>query len=117
RVPKGKVPAFIQMARHDGLTNFQLTERDAHSKLVPAGTRDEYIVIRYVEPVFGNEKALGFDIASDSIRREAFEWSRDKGEARATKQIKRISEKETVPAVVVYMPIYTNGLSHDTVEE
>ena len=117
RVPKAKVPAFIEMARHDGLTNFQLAERDAQLRLIPAASRDEYIVTRYVEPVFGNEKALGFNIASDPIRREAFEWSRDKGEARATKETKLIYEKETVPAVGVYMPIYTNGLSHDTVEE
>ena len=117
RVPKAKVPAFMEMARHDRLTNFQLTERDAQLKLIPAAPRDEYIVTRYVEPAFGNEKALGFNIASDPIRREALEWSRDKGEARATKEIHLISEKETVPVVVVYMPIYTNGFSHDTVEE
>ncbi len=114
RVPKAKVPAFIETAHRDGLTSFQLTERDAQLKPIPAAPRDEYIVIRYVEPVFGNERALGFNIASDPIRREAFEWSRDKGEARATRLI---SENGTVPAFVVYMPIYTNGLSHDTVEE
>ncbi|HKS31828.1 MAG TPA: PAS domain S-box protein, partial [Chthoniobacterales bacterium] len=117
RVPKAKVSAFIETARHDGLTSFQLTERDAQLKLIPAAPRDEYIVTRYVEPLFGNEKALGFNIAADAIQREAFEWSRDNGEARATREIKLISEKETVPAVVVYMPIYTNGLSHDTGEE
>ncbi|PYK79241.1 MAG: hypothetical protein DME38_07730 [Verrucomicrobia bacterium] len=117
RVPKAKVPTFIEKARHDGLTNFQLTERDAQLKLIPAALRDEYIVSRYVEPAFGNDMALGFNIASDPIRREAFEWSRDRAEARATKQTKLISEKGTVPAVVVYMPIYTNGLSHDTLEE
>ncbi len=114
RVPKAKVPAFIETARHDRLTNFQLTERDAQLKPIFAAPRDEYIVTRYVEPVLGNEKALGFNIASDPIRREALEWSRDKGEARATKLI---DDQGTVPAVVVYMPIYTNGLSHDTVEE
>ena len=116
-VPKAKVRAFIETAHRDGLTNFQLTERDPQLKPIPAAPRDEYIVIRYIEPIFGNEKALGFNIASDPIRREAFEWSRDKGEARATKQTRFIYENGTVPAVVVYMPIYTNGLSHDTVEE
>ena len=117
RVPKAKMAAFIEAAHRDGLTNFQLTDRDAQLKLIPAAPRDEYVVIRYIEPVFGNEKELGFNIASDPIRREAFEWSRDNGEARATKQTKLISEKGSVPAVIIYMPIYTNGLSHGTVEE
>src|SRR5436190_607052 len=117
RVPQAKVSAFVEAARRDGLGTFQLTERDAQQKLIPAGQRDEYIVIRYIEPLSGNERALGFDIACDPVRREAFEWARDKGEARATKQTELIQEKGTAPGFVVYLPIYTNGLSHDTVEE
>jgi PAS domain S-box-containing protein len=117
RVPQAKVPAFVEAAHHDGLGTFQLTERNAEQKLTPVHPRDEYIVIRYIEPLFGNESALGFDVASDPVRREAFEWARDKGEARATKQAELIPEKGMVPGFVVYLPIYTNGLSHDTVEE
>ena len=80
--------------------------------------RDEYIVIRYIEPVFGNEKALGFNIAPQ-IQSDAkpSNGRETKAQARATKQTRFIYENGTVPAVVVYMPIYTNGLSHDTVEE
>src|SRR5437879_11137063 len=107
----------MEAARRDGLGSFQLIERDAQQKLIPAGQRDEYIVIRYIEPLFGNERALGFDIASDPVRRQAFGWARDKGEARATKQTQLIQDKGTAPGFVVYLPIYTNGLSHDTVEE
>ncbi|TMP89397.1 MAG: hypothetical protein E6L06_10120, partial [Verrucomicrobia bacterium] len=117
RVPQAKVSAFVEAARRDGLGTFQPTERDAQQKLIPAAQREEYIVIRYIEPLFGNERALGFDIACDPIRRQAFEWARDKGEARATKQTELIQEKGTAPGFVVYLPIYTNGLSHDTVEE
>ena len=117
RVPQSKVSAFVEAAHHDGLGTFQLMERDAQLKLLPARPRDDYIVIRYIEPLFGNERALGFDIASDPVRREAFEWARDKEEARATKQTILIQDKGMAPGFVVYMPIYTNGLSHDTVEE
>jgi len=38
-----------------------------------------------------------------------FEWARDKGEARATKQAQLHSEQDTVPGFVSYLPIYTNG--------
>ncbi|PYS53566.1 MAG: hypothetical protein DMF76_27945, partial [Acidobacteria bacterium] len=67
--------------------------------------------------LFGNERAIGFDVASDPVRREAFEWARDKGEARATKQTQLIQDNGTTAGFVVYLPVYTNGLSHDTVEE
>src|SRR5205814_6949790 len=44
RVRKAKVPVFIESARHDGLINFHLTERDAQLNLIPAAACDEYIV-------------------------------------------------------------------------
>src|SRR5947209_3435341 len=117
RVPQAKVSGFVEGAHRDGLASFLLTERDAQQKLIPAGRRDEYVVIRYIEPLFGNQRALGFDIACDPARREAFEWARDKGEARATKQTQLIQDKDAAAGFVVYLPIYTNGFSHDTVEE
>src|SRR5207248_749145 len=117
RIPQSKISAFVEAAHHAGLATFQLTERDAQQKLIPVAQRNEYVVIRYIEPLFGNERAIGFDVASDPVRREAFEWARDKGEARATKQTQLIQDKGTAAGFVVYLPIYTNGLSHDTVEE
>src|SRR6267142_1833932 len=117
RVPRSKVSAFVEAAHRDGLATFQLNEREAQQKLIPLTARNEYVVIRYIEPLLGNERSLGFDIASDPVRREAFEWARDKGEARATKQAQLIQDKDTAPGFVVYLPIYTNGFSHDTVEE
>src|SRR5438094_2840060 len=117
RVPRSKVSAFVEAAHRDGLATFQLNERDAQQKLIPVTARNEYVVIRYIEPLLGNERSLGFDIASDPVRREAFEWARDKGEARATKQAQLIQNKDTASGFVVYLPIYTNGFSHDTIEE
>jgi PAS domain S-box-containing protein len=117
RVAQAKVQPFVEAAHRDGFKDFQITERDAQQKLTPAGRRDEYIVVRYTEPLFGNERALGFDVSSDAVRREALEWARDKGEARATKQTNLIQSNGATPGFVVYLPVYTNGLSHDTVEE
>ncbi len=117
RVPRSKVSAFVEAAHRDGLATFQLNERDAQQKLIPVTARNEYVVIRYIEPLLGNERSLGFDIASDPVRREAFEWARDKGEARATKQTQLIQDKDMALGFVVYLPIYTNGFSHNTVEE
>src|SRR5438105_15740881 len=60
RVPRSKVSAFVEAAHRDGLATFQLNERDAQQKLIPVTARNEYVVIRYIEPLLGNERSLEF---------------------------------------------------------
>ena len=46
----------------------------------PPGERDEYVVIKYLEPVAGNELAFGLDLAADPVRRAEIARARDLGE-------------------------------------
>jgi PAS domain S-box-containing protein len=117
RVRNVERTAFENAARRDGPETFHITEQDAHSNLVPALSRDEYIPVRYIEPSAGNESAIGFDVASDPIRRVALEWARDTGEPRATEQTILVQDAKRASAFLVYLPIYDNRHSHDTVEE
>ena len=75
---------YEQAAREDGLDNFQITERSPQGQLVWAARRAEYIPVYYLESVRGNERALGFDVASDPTRREALDRARDTGQPTAT---------------------------------
>ncbi|HEY9723422.1 MAG TPA: CHASE domain-containing protein, partial [Oscillatoriaceae cyanobacterium] len=59
-VPASKRAAFEAAARREGLKSFQLTEQDARGHLVPAAPRATYFPIFYVEPLAGNEPALGY---------------------------------------------------------
>jgi PAS domain S-box-containing protein len=109
--------AFEKATRRDGPETFQITEQDAHSNLVPALSRDEYIPVRYIEPSAGNESAIGFDVASDPLQRAALAWARDTGEPRATERTILVQDAKRASAFLVYLPIYDNRHSHDTVEE
>ena len=60
--------ACEQAARAEGLRDFQLTERGSAANPTPAGIREEYFPIYFVEPLHRNERALGFDVASDPVR-------------------------------------------------
>ena len=71
RVPQGSRQKYEEDARHDGFLSFQFTERPAPGKLAKAGEREEYFPVFFVAPVKGNEKALGFDLATDPVRRAA----------------------------------------------
>ncbi|MBL8522224.1 MAG: EAL domain-containing protein [Betaproteobacteria bacterium] len=74
----------------------------------PAGTRAEYWVIHYLEPMAGNEAAFGYDIRTREEPRMAAERARDLGEPVATGVYRLVQDKpdETRPAMVVYLPVF-----------
>ncbi len=81
RVPHAELGAYERAARNDGFTDFRFTELNVSGELVKAGLREEYFPVYYVEPLKGNEAALGFDLASDPVRWQALERARDTGTA------------------------------------
>ena len=93
---------FEERARQDGFTNFVITERQKQGVMVPAPERDAYFPVYYIEPQEGNEKALGFDLASNAVRREALELSRDYGRLISTSPITLVQEKENRTLFLVF---------------
>jgi len=64
----------------------------------------------YVEPIKGNEKALGFDLASNPARREALERSRDTGQLVATSRVTLVQKTRDQYGFLVFYPIYRGGV-------
>ena len=62
RVAAARRRAVEQAARREGLSGFQFTELDDRGRIVPRERAEEYFPILFVEPIRGNEQALGFDI-------------------------------------------------------
>ncbi|MBN2161552.1 MAG: CHASE domain-containing protein [Pontiellaceae bacterium] len=92
-----------RQAQHPG---FVFTERDAQGDMVTARQRDEYYPVYYVEPLAGNEVALGFDLGSSEPRREALEQSRDRGIPLATASITLVQEQESQKGFLALLPIF-----------
>lgn len=53
--------------------NYSIKERDPHGNLVVAGQRNVYVPVGFIAPLQENLDTLGFDIYSNSQRREAIE--------------------------------------------
>ncbi|ARJ64786.1 hypothetical protein WV31_03400 [Magnetospirillum sp. ME-1] len=102
---------YEDMARRDGLDTFTFTERDAQGALRPAARREEYIPIYYMEPMASNRPALGFDLASNPIRRLALERGRDKGAPEATGRITLVQEYGDQYGVLILAPVLASGAS------
>ena len=117
RVPDTQRLTHEEAAVREGFGAFQITEWTERGGLVRAATRAEYFPVYYVEPAAGNERALGFDLASDPVRLEAMHRARDTGQPIATGRVRLVQETTNEFAVLVLLPIYQLGQPHATVPE
>ncbi len=115
-VPDAERWLYEELARQNGFSDFQITEREEQGLMVRAGKRDEYFPVYYLEPLEGNEMALGFDLASNPLRREALKSSGDTSEMKATAKIALVQETRTQTAFLVFHPLYNKEISADSVE-
>lgn len=87
-----------QQARRPG---FLLTERSRDGHLERAGARDRYVAVTCMEPETGNEKAIGYDLASDPVRAEAINRTLRSGKPAATARIRLVQETGRAAGVLV----------------
>jgi signal transduction histidine kinase/CHASE1-domain containing sensor protein len=87
----------------------RLREEIPHYRVWPEGDRALYSSIVYLEPLdWRNQRALGYDMYSDSTRRAAMERARDLGEAQASARVELVQEAGALrqAGFLVYVPIF-----------
>lgn len=101
RVTKDSLFSFEESVRYD-------TSLDPNGfpdfKVYPQADKEEYFVVKYIEPFKGREKSLGFDLASEEKRRRMLEQSRRTGEVTSTGKITNIVTQK--PGFAIFMPFY-----------
>lgn len=108
RVPQAAEAAFIAAARRDGMPGFSVRQLAPHD--------GERFVIQYIEPVAGNEAAVGLDIASESNRREAALAAMRTGRVALTAPIKLVQTSgEAGYGFLIMLPVYREGAPSRTV--
>jgi PAS domain S-box-containing protein len=117
RIADAKRKEFEESLRVEGYPEFQVTERNDQQKFSQSSQRKEYFPVDYTEPMELGRPILGFDTASNPVSWEAMQKARDSGMIIATSQIKLVREKKQSPNYKVFLPIYINGVAHDTLEE
>ncbi len=91
---------------------FSITEL-SNGTLVPAARRAQYRVVEYIEPLKGNEAALGFDAASYPFQIEAMRRAVETGRPSATGLLRLMQEKSNQPGLIVLMPLYRTDAALD----
>lgn len=98
-------------------------DRDVAFKIFPERpdnkTENLYIVV-YLEPLTErNQKAVGFDMASEAVRLRALNQARDSGQISASGKIilMQAAEFEAHPGFLISLPLYKGGNVPQSVEE
>lgn len=110
RVPREQEGAFLERARADGKADFAIRQLAPHD--------GERFVIQYLEPITGNEAAIGLDIASEHNRREAALAAKRSGEVRLSGPITLVQATgKPLQSFLILLPIYLDTKVPATVEE
>ena len=92
-------------------------EKNLQGKLVIASKRDVYYPVFYVEPLLGNEEAVGFDLRSHPKRSKSLDEARDSGKIIATEKINLVQEMNNSPGILIFAPVYNHHIVPKTVIE
>lgn len=98
-----------RMAQTAAKPDYRIRERNAEGKLQLAGPRESYVPVGLIAPTKGNEPAIGYDIASEPIRREAIERARQTHKAAFTAPVRLVQEQRERPGVLEIAPMYRMG--------
>lgn len=109
RVPRSELSEFIAAEQAAGMPDFSVFPSES-------GDRPDLYVTRYIEPFQNNRQAVGFDIASDPVRREAAENAMLTGRPLSGKSTLVQDQKHRV-GFLYLMPVYRKGSTPTTPED
>ncbi len=99
RVPAGDDASFLNEAAKQGRPDLTIRQLSAHS--------GERYIIKYIEPEDINRAAVGLDIASESIRREAMVRAMRSGQATLTRPITLVqADGKKGQGFLLLLPVY-----------
>ncbi len=94
------------LAHKEGNANYRILELGPAGAMVPAPSQEQYFPVLYAEPLKGNERAIGYNLASNPARKEALLAATDTGRAVASTRLRLIQEKGDQYGVLVFAPVY-----------
>ncbi|RVU45956.1 PAS-domain containing protein [Rubrivivax rivuli] len=107
RLERSALPAFVAAEQADEAPQFAVRE------LWALGEEDLY-VIKYIEPAVSNAAALGLDIGSEPIRREAAERAVATGLPTLTAAITLVQDTRRSAGFLLFVPVFRNGTDPTT---
>ncbi|NML16400.1 CHASE domain-containing protein [Azohydromonas caseinilytica] len=111
---------YVQRVSRDELGSFIAAEQaqaDAGFQVYTQTQSGDLYVLRFIEPLERNRKALGFDMGSETVRREAIERAARTGQATLTSRITLLQDELRGAGFMFMAPIYRPGAPLGTAEQ
>jgi PAS domain S-box-containing protein len=111
RIAPSEKAAHVAQMRSEGFPNYALR---------PQEERSEYHSIIYLEPSEGrNQRAFGYDMFSEPVRRAAMQRARDTGLPTASSKVTLVQEadQDIQAGFLMYLPVYRESSVLETVEQ
>jgi len=106
RVDESQRLAFEKEQQKD-YAQFEIRERNTGNHLISAGSRPFYYPVTYLEPLAGNQPALGFDLASNPERKAALTQAISTNKLVLTAPIKLVQDVTQQMGVLLFLPVNT----------
>ena len=113
RVMRAERPAFEREVRRDTSINPSGYPEFA---IKPPGERNEYVVVKYLQPMTGNEAGFGLDLVGDPARRAETERVRDDGDLIVSAPFAVLSDPTQI-SITARAAIYRKGMPVQTVAQ
>lgn len=110
-IPRSALSNHIQAIQQEGFPHYQVR---------PAGDREWYSSIIYLEPFSErNLRAFGYDMFSEPVRRLAMEQARDGDIAALSGKVVLVQETNHVvqAGALMYVPVYRKGVPRETLAQ
>ena len=101
-IPAVQLQAYESRIRGEGFPTFTVR---------PPGPRAHYSAIEFLEPFdWRNQRAFGFDMFSEPVRRQAMQRARHTGNATLTGKVQLVQEtqEDLQRGVLIYLPIFAD---------
>jgi len=104
-----EIKPLVAFTRSEGLSDFDIYELGVNKNKQALSARSEYFPVWFIEPMKGNEKALGFDLGSNSARMASIELARKQQRPIATSRITLVQETTKQFGFLLLRPVYANN--------
>lgn len=105
-LPHASRSVFEQTMARRFISSFAITERDHDKQLVPAREHPVYVPVGFIAPLDGNRSAIGYNIYSEAIRRDAIIKAFTTKHPAVTAPIQLVQEEQKRIGVLVLVPAY-----------
>lgn len=102
--------AIEERARREGVADYAFRESDSAGRLIPAGSRDSYYPIHFMEPFDRFPSAYGLDLSTVPRRFAVLEKARDSGSVAVSSRCSFQPLGPDRSAILIAVPVYRGGL-------